>query len=159
MLWPFFKENIYIFSIIFKPIVSNESILNNSMSLSLKVLFINFKSKDFLPFYLSSICKNRMCFMCWSQKICMDKKNYLIIYSYIYTYIRFKTASQSNLVIIYGTNNYYSTVIDELENQVVQKLITKKSSFHLWNYVIEYIAFNEINYIYIKVFVICSVVM
>jgi len=71
-----------------------------------------------------------MCFMCWSQKICMDKKNYLIIYSYIYTYIRFKTASQSNLVI-YGTNNYNSTVIDELENQVVQKLITKKSSFHL----------------------------
>jgi len=63
--------------------------------------------------------------------ICIDKKNYLIIYSLIYTYIRFKIVSQSNLVIIYGTNNYYSTVIDELENQVVQKLITKKSSFHL----------------------------
>jgi len=51
----------------------------------------------------------------------MYEKNYLIIYSLIYTYIRFKIVSQSNLVIIYGTNNYNSTVIDKLENQVVQK--------------------------------------
>jgi len=36
----------------------------------------------------------------------MYEKNYLIIYSLIYTYIRFKIVSQSNLVIIYGTNNY-----------------------------------------------------
>jgi len=52
MLWPFFLQNIYIFSIIFKPIVSNESILNNSMSLSLKDLFINFKKGLFTLLFI-----------------------------------------------------------------------------------------------------------